>query len=96
VPIYQRVLSAGTRLVPTTEVTGLDGRAVLLRNVYSGDTSRIEPVDLLVAWCGNRALDGLRTAIEAAGIELQMAGDCVAPRTADVAIAEGALAARTV
>jgi 2,4-dienoyl-CoA reductase-like NADH-dependent reductase (Old Yellow Enzyme family)/thioredoxin reductase len=96
VPIYQRVLSAGTSLIPTSEVAGLDGRAVIVRNVYSGETSRIEPVDLLVAWRGNRALDGLRAAVEAAGIELQMAGDCIAPRTADIAIAEGALAARTV
>lgn len=96
VPIYQRVLSAGTKLIPTSEVAGLDGRAVIVRNVYSGETHRIEPVDLLVAWRGNKALDGLRVAIEAAGIELQMAGDCISPRTADIAIAEGALAARTV
>jgi NADPH-dependent 2,4-dienoyl-CoA reductase/sulfur reductase-like enzyme len=96
VPLYQRVLSAGTKLIPTSEVASLDGAAVIVRNVYSGETFRIEPVDLLVAWRGNRALDGLRTAIEAAGIELQMAGDCIAPRTADIAIAEGAFAARAV
>ncbi|MEZ5923324.1 MAG: FAD-dependent oxidoreductase [Hyphomicrobiaceae bacterium] len=96
VPLYQRVLSAGTRLIPTSEVAGLEGRAVIVRNVYTDETHRIEPVDLLVSWQGNRALDGLRTAIQAAGIPLQMAGDCIAPRTADIAIAEGALAARTV
>lgn len=96
VPIYQRVLSAGARLHPTSEVACLEGNAVIVRNVYSGDTIRIEQVDVLVSWQGNRAMDGLRTAIEAAGIELHMAGDCVMPRTADVAIAEGALAARNV
>ena len=96
VPLYQRVLAAGTRLIPTSEVESLDGKAVVVRNVYTGETHRIEQVDLLVAWRGNRVLDGLRSAIEAAGIELQMAGDCIAPRTADIAIAEGALAARAV
>jgi 2,4-dienoyl-CoA reductase-like NADH-dependent reductase (Old Yellow Enzyme family)/thioredoxin reductase len=96
VPIYQRVLSAGVKLIPTSEIASLDGNAVIVRNVYSGETHRIEQVDLLVSWQGNRSMDGLRDAILAAGIELQMAGDCVAPRTADVAIAEGALAARSV
>ncbi|MFO1172000.1 MAG: FAD-dependent oxidoreductase [Hyphomicrobiaceae bacterium] len=96
VPLYQRVLSAGAKMHPTSEIERLDGTAVIVRNVYSGDTQRIEQVDLLVSWQGNRAMDELRTAIEAAGIELQMAGDCVMPRTADVAVAEGALAARTV
>jgi hypothetical protein len=39
-------------------------------------------------------VDGLRVAIEAAGIECHVIGDSLAPRTADIAIAEGMLAAR--
>jgi hypothetical protein len=41
-------------------------------------------------------MDRLRSAIEAAGIELHLAGDAIAPRTGDIAFAEGAMAARSV
>ena len=96
VPLYERLLAAGTSFVANADVVALDGAEVVTRNVYSGEESRIGPVDLLVAWRGNRALDDLRAAIEAAGLELHMVGDCVAPRTVDVAMAEGALAARAI
>ena len=96
VPLYQRLIEAGTSFTPNTEVDRLDGREVVLRNVYSGEESRIGAVDLLVAWRGNRAVDGLRRAIEAAGMELHVVGDSLAPRFAEVAVAEGALAARKI
>ena len=82
--------------MPNTEVDRIDGREVVLRNVYSGEESRFGPVDLLVAWRGSRAVDGLREAIEAAGMELHVVGDSLAPRLADIAVAEGALAARKI
>jgi len=96
VPLYERLLSAGASFVPNCDVVGLDGRDVLLRNVYTRTESRLGPVDLLVAWTGSQAVDGLRTAIEAAGIPLHLAGDALAPRAADIAFAEGALAAREI
>ena len=94
VPLYERLLAAGTSFHANTDVIALDGAEVVTRNVYTGEEGRVGPVDLLVAWRGNRAVDALRGAIEAAGLELHVVGDCVAPRTADVAMAEGALAAR--
>lgn len=96
VPLYERLLAAGAVFVPNSDVVGLAGDEAILRNVYTHNESRIGPFDLLVAWTGSRAIDSLRAAIEAAGIELRLAGDAVAPRTADIAFAEGALAARTV
>jgi hypothetical protein len=96
VPLYHRLMEAGTGFLPNTEVTSLDGRDVVLQNVYSGDESRIGDVDLLIAWRGNQAVDGLRQAIEDAGMELHVVGDSLAPRLADIAIAEGALAARRI
>jgi hypothetical protein len=89
-------MEAGTVFLPNSEVASLDGNDVVLQNVYSGEESRIEGVDLLIAWHGNRAVDGLRQAIEDAGMELHVVGDSLAPRLADVAIAEGALAARRI
>ena len=95
VPLYERLISAGVRFVANCDVVRIDGGDVVVRNVYSLEEDRIGPVDLLVAWKGNRAVDGLRDAIEAAGLELHIIGDCSAPRTADVAMTEGALAARS-
>ncbi len=96
VPLYRRLLSAGTIFLPNSEVLGLEGDAARLRNLYSGEESRVGPLDLLVAWRGSAVVDGLRAAIEAAGIELHLIGDCLAPRSADIAISEGALAARKI
>jgi len=96
VPLYHRLIEAGTVFLPNVEVIGLEGRDVVLRNVYSGEETAIGEVDLLIAWRGNRAVDGLRQAIEGAGLELHVVGDSLAPRLADVAVAEGALAARRI
>ena len=96
VPLYERLLAAGAVFVPNSDVVGLAGDEAILRNVYTNDESRLGPFDLLVAWTGNRAVDSLRAAIEAAGIELHLVGDAMAPRSADIAFAEGALAARAV
>ena len=96
VPLYERLLSAGANFIPNSDVVALDGTSVVVRNVYSHAETRIGPVELLVAWAGSRAIDRLRSAIEAAGIELHLAGDAVAPRTGDIAFAEGALAARSI
>jgi pyruvate/2-oxoglutarate dehydrogenase complex dihydrolipoamide dehydrogenase (E3) component len=94
VPLYQRLLDAGAGFYPNSEVCALDGQEVVIRDVYAGGTRRLGPVDLLIVWRGRRARDGLRAAIEAAGVELHMLGDCVASRSADIAIAEAAFAAR--
>jgi len=69
---------------------------VVVENVYTLEQTRIDDVDLLVAWRGNEAVNNLHQAIEAAGIEHHIIGDGLAPRTADIAIAEGMLAARQI
>jgi hypothetical protein len=66
----------------------------VLRNVYSGQESRIENVDLLVDWNGPRMVETLADAARQPGVELHVVGDCVSPRAIEIAIAEGALAAR--
>ena len=96
VPLYERALSAGVRFVPNTEVIGLEDQGVRVQNVYTLEESRIDAVDVLVPWRGSQVVDLLSTAVRAAGIELQTAGDCVAPRTADIAFAEGAMVARRI
>jgi 2,4-dienoyl-CoA reductase-like NADH-dependent reductase (Old Yellow Enzyme family) len=96
VPLYERLLSNGAVFLPNHDVARIEAGDVILRDVYSGRESRLEAADLLVAWTGSRAEDRLRPAIAAAGIELHLAGDALAPRTADIAFAEGAQAAREI
>lgn len=95
-PLYKHLLSHGAELKPAEEVVRLDGRAVVLRNVYSKRESRIEDVDLLVDWRGAMMVEELVPALKAAGKEVHVAGDCVSPRSIDIAVAEGALVGRAV
>ena len=95
VPLYERLLSAGVEFLPNHDVERLDGSSVKLRNIYSYSERTIGDVGTLVAWHGSEAQDSLRALIETAGLPVQAIGDCVAPRTADIAFAEGAMAARS-
>jgi NADPH-dependent 2,4-dienoyl-CoA reductase/sulfur reductase-like enzyme len=93
-PLYKHLLGHGARFLPAEEVVRLDGAAVALRNVYSGQESRIEEVDLLVDWNGPRMIETLADAARQSGAEIHVVGDCVSPRAIEIAVAEGALAAR--
>ncbi len=93
-PLYKHLLGHGARFLPAEEVVRLDGAAVVLRNVYSGRESRIEEVDLMVDWNGPRMVETLAEAARQSGAEIHVIGDCVSPRAIEIAIAEGALAAR--
>ncbi|MEM7299508.1 MAG: FAD-dependent oxidoreductase [Pseudomonadota bacterium] len=96
VPFYERVLAAGTKFIANSRVSGFDGTNVVIENIYSRELTQLGPVDLLVSWQGSMAVDDLRPAIEASGIECHVIGDGLAPRTAEIAIAEGMLAARNI
>jgi len=93
-PLYKHLLGHGARFLPAEEVARLDGSAVMLRNVYSGRESRIEDVDLLVDWNGPVLVEQLASAARGAGREVHVVGDCVSPRSIEVAIAEAAHVAR--
>ena len=96
VPLYKRLLAREVEFHANHEVTAVSGRAVLLRNVYSDTTSRIEDVDLLVPWHGNRTADVLSASLRDAGSAVHVIGDSLAPREMDIAVAEGALVGRAV
>jgi len=95
VPLYERLMSAGVEFVANHDVERLDGKRTIIRNAYTLGTRAIDDTGTLVAWTGNAAQDGLKPLIERAGLPVIMAGDCMAPRTGDIAFAEGALAARS-
>ena len=94
--LYRFLLERGCQFRPNDAVTGLDGAAVTTRNIYSKLTDAIDAVDLLVNWQGNRIVNELEDAVRASGKRIEFAGDCMAPRTVQIAIAEGAMAARAI
>ena len=93
-PLYRRLLSAGVTFVPNSDVSALEGQEVRIRNIYTGEEHGVEGVDALVAWLGSRAHDGLWHALRGRVEELHAAGDCLAPRSVEAAMTEGAKIAR--
>ena len=96
VPLYERLLSDGAVFHPNAELAGVEKGEALVRNVYSSELTRVGPFDLIVAWDGRDARNALYAAASAQGIEAHLIGDALAPRTAEFAIAEGAMVARRV
>jgi 2,4-dienoyl-CoA reductase-like NADH-dependent reductase (Old Yellow Enzyme family) len=95
-PLYKRLLGGGAVFRAAEALVRIEGTAVITRNIYSGDETRIDDVGMLADWRGNRVVDDLNAAIGARGIEHIVIGDALAPRQVHMAIAEGALAARRV
>jgi 2,4-dienoyl-CoA reductase-like NADH-dependent reductase (Old Yellow Enzyme family)/thioredoxin reductase len=93
-PLYGRLLSAGVEFIPNSDVSGLDGPEVKVRNIYTGEEYGVQGVDALVAWLGSRAQDSLWPALRGQVGELHAAGDCLAPRSVEAAMTEGAEIAR--
>ena len=92
--LYRFLLSQGVRFRPMEAVTGLEERRVLTRNIYSGQAGEVAEVDLLVDWRGNESLDNLAEVARRHAGEVHIVGDSLAPRSVQIAVAEGAEAIR--
>ncbi len=93
--LYRFLLERGAAFRPMEQVAALDGRCVVTQNIYTRREQRIEDVDMLVDWQGNRVRDELNLAATKQGTTVLSAGDVIAPRTVQIAIAEGAMIARS-
>ncbi|RKF16205.1 FAD-dependent oxidoreductase [Roseovarius spongiae] len=96
VPLYERLLSAGATFHPNHDLLRIEGGGATLENVYSLREVAVEPIDLIVAWDGRLAVTELQEAAAASGRDWRLIGDALAPRTAEEAFAEGAMAARAI
>jgi len=96
IPQYKRLLSAGAIFTPNTDILRLEGSTVVAQNIYSMQEHHLSEVDLLVPWLGNRIVETLSPILQDREIEVHTIGDCVAPRTVDIAMAEGAQVARNI
>ena len=74
---------------PYMRLFGTAAGSVFLQHVPSGEAVEVEGVDTLVLCLGHRPVDDLSEAVTDLGIELHMAGDCLAPRTAEEAVYDG-------
>lgn len=74
---------------PYLRLFGTAGRSVFLQHTPSGEAVEVEEVDSVVLCLGHRPVEHLSEGIAAMGIEVAMAGDCLAPRTAEEAVYDG-------
>ena len=96
VPLYRRLYERSVEMLPNTEVVRTDAQGVVVTNVYTGRESTISGIERVVVCNAAEACDELADALRDEGLRVLTAGDCVSPREVDVAMAEGALAAREI
>ena len=96
VPLYRRLYEHGVTMLPNSEVARVDAQGVVVTNVYTGRESTIPGIERVVVGDAAEACDELAEVLRGEGLRVLTAGDCVSPREVDVAMAEGALAARDI
>ena len=96
VPLYRRLYERSVEMVTNSDVVRADAQGVVVRNIYTGRESAIAGIERVVVCDAPEACDGLADALRKDGVRVLMAGDSVSPREVDVAMAEGALAAREI
>ena len=96
VPLYRKLYERSVRMLPNSDVVRGDARGVVVRNVYTGRESTISGIERVVVSNAAEARDALAGVLRRDGLRVIMAGDCMSPREVDVAMAEGALAAREI
>jgi NADPH-dependent 2,4-dienoyl-CoA reductase/sulfur reductase-like enzyme len=94
-PFYRLLFEAGVTLTPSHDVSGATGRAIRLRNVFTGAEVERAPVDALVIAPLRRVpRDALYHEL-AATLEAHLVGDASAARPTDKVILEAAVLARS-
>ena len=86
----------GVEVIPYARLYGADGDTVYLQHTTSGEAMVIEGVDTLVTALGHRPDTALEDALAGWPGAVHLAGDCLAPRTAEEAVLEGLVAGTAV
>jgi len=90
-----RLYRAGVRIEHHLELAGTERGRVRLANVFAPELETALAADLLVLALGRVPERGLAARLAAEGAQVHEAGDCASPRSAEEAILEGTLAARS-
>jgi 2,4-dienoyl-CoA reductase-like NADH-dependent reductase (Old Yellow Enzyme family)/thioredoxin reductase len=91
-----RLYRADVRLEHHIELAGAEDSHVRFRNLFAPDLETRLAADLLVLALGRVPEHGLTERLEARGLEVHEAGDCLSPRSIEEAILEGTLAAQAI
>jgi 2,4-dienoyl-CoA reductase-like NADH-dependent reductase (Old Yellow Enzyme family)/thioredoxin reductase len=91
--IHRRLYAANVEIMFAAEPVSLRDGTLVWRNVFTGSTLEVPNVSLFVWSTPRVADDSLAPALQAAGIDTRLAGDCMAPRNLLCAIHEGEAAA---
>lgn len=91
--VHRRLYEAGVEIVLAAELVAMRDRLLTWRNVFTGRTSEIAGVELLVWSTPRIADDAIAAPLRQAGVETRLVGDCMAPRNLMCAIHEGEAAA---
>ncbi len=77
------------RITPYARLFGADSGTVYMQHTASGEPILFENIDTLVLCLGHKPQDALQHELDGLDVEIRMAGDCLAPRTAEEAVFEG-------
>ncbi len=80
---------SGVTVINYARLYGVDGDIVYLQHTASGQPMIQEGIDTMVLCQGHQPVAGLADLLKNTGVEMLMAGDCLAPRTAEEAVYEG-------
>ncbi|MCB1433016.1 MAG: oxidoreductase, partial [Alphaproteobacteria bacterium] len=87
--IIARLHRLGVEVLPWLRLYGADGRTAYFIHTPSREAVVMEDVDTIVLHAPNMPDDSLSPALEEMRIPYHLAGDCLAPRTAEEAVYEG-------
>ena len=79
----------GVTVLPMMRLHGIDDRTAYFLHTAAQEPVTLEDVDTIVLACPNAPRDDLANELRGIVKELHLAGDCLAPRTAEEAVFEG-------
>ena len=88
-PVLQRVFSKGVEVKGYTRVLRLEGNEVVAENVWSREEEDLGDYDAVIYAFGGKAEDSLMSELREKFSNVEMVGDCFAPRSLQHAIYEG-------
>ncbi len=96
IPVFKRLLEKGVKVTPHLGWRRLEGRGIVLYNVYTWREEVREEVDGIIWALSRRVEDGLYHALKGRVEKLYRIGDCLAPRSILAAITEGTRVGRII
>ena len=95
-PVLQRLYSKGARIHGHRRVCEIVSGSAMTENVWSGHSEEFGPFDAVVYAYGGEAVCGLEKELAGQVQQIELIGDCFAPRSLQHAILEGHKIAREI